>query len=110
MPIYAHFLWVVPGLVLSTLIGLSLLKFIRRLPAKAARGIIAGGVIFLAGALGMEILSGLWSFRYGENAYYQLWVTLEECMEMTGISVALVSLLSVVRFQPQQKGVNMVLQ
>ena len=49
MPIYAHFLWVVPGLVLSTLIGLSLLKFIRRLPAKAARGIIAGGVIFLAG-------------------------------------------------------------
>lgn len=110
MPIYAHFLWVVPGLVLSTLIGLSLLKFIRRLPAKAARGIIAGGVIFLAGALGMEILSGLWSFRYGENAYYQLWVTLEEGMEMTGISVALVSLLSVVRFQPQQKGVNMVLQ
>ncbi|MFC5919717.1 hypothetical protein ACFPVS_02890 [Neisseria weixii] len=58
----------------------------------------------------MEILPGLWSFRYSENAYYQLLVTFEEGMEMTGISVALVSLLSVVRFQPQQKGVNMVLQ
>ncbi|WP_157742755.1 hypothetical protein [Neisseria weixii] len=42
MPGYAYFLWVVPGLVVSTLIGLSLLKFIRRLPVKAARGIIAG--------------------------------------------------------------------
>ena len=110
MPIYAHFLWVVPGFIVSALIGLSLLKFIRRLPVRATRGIIAGGVIFLAGALGMETLSGLWSFRYGEDAYYQLLVTLEEGMEMTGISVALVSLLSVIHFQSQQKGVSMTLQ
>ncbi|WP_416192545.1 hypothetical protein [Neisseria sp. CCUG12390] len=107
IPVLAHFLWVVPGLIVSTLVGLSLVNFIRQLPSKAARGIVASAAIFLTGALGMEILSGLWAYRFGENIYYQLLVTIEEGMEMTGITVALVSLLSVIRFRPQSEGVHL---
>lgn len=85
--------WVVPGAIFFCVVGLSMLRFWLGLPRTTQRLTLAAGCTFLAGAIGVEMLSGMQADAYGEeNLGYALIITIEELLEMGGV-VMLVSAL-----------------
>lgn len=93
---YLHFAWVVPYALLTAIAGIFLLRFFLQLPLTTRLQLAAAAVLFLAGALGMEILSGRLVFLYGEgfrgSFTYGILYTVEEILEMSGIIVLVYAL------------------
>jgi hypothetical protein len=90
--------WVIPGMIVVALIGLLYLRFLLLLPRRTAIQFVIGGVIFVLGVIGIEILSSFFKESMAaENAScdlrgdcgfgYSLLVALEEGMEMLGITI-----------------------
>ena len=86
--------WVIPyGLALIAG-GILYLPFLLRLPRPILVLFVLSGVIFVTGAVGVEMLEGKFEAVHGaENFTYDLYVALEEGMEMTGIAVFIFALL-----------------
>jgi len=90
-----HFAWVIPYGVLVILLGLKYWKFLTQLPAQTRRSFVLAGAIYIGGALGMEMIDGLYASLYGEqNLTYAFLTTIEEALEMLGIVVFLHALLT----------------
>lgn len=84
---FFRFAWVVPALVLVALVGATFLPFLSRLPARRRRQFVAAGLIFVGGAVGMEMIGAKVYTAAGENLTLAFVVCyhLEEFMEMLGI-------------------------
>ncbi|WP_146214728.1 hypothetical protein [Azospirillum thermophilum] len=81
-----RFAWVLPGGILC-LIGLVLyIPFIRGFPGRARVYLIASAVVFLSGAIGLEMVGGMIEEANGvHNLTYRLASTVEETMEGFGL-------------------------
>lgn len=90
-----YYAWVLPALVLLAGLGLAYLRFLRELPSETRRWFVLSAAVFLSGAVGMELVGGLYAERSGEHTLaYGLLATLEETLEMTGLVVFLYALLA----------------
>jgi hypothetical protein len=89
-----YFSWIIPAAVIVLVIGLAYLPFVLHLPPPTRIRFIAAGIIYVGGALIMEMPLGAWATRHGEdNIGYALIDALEETMEMAGASLFLLALL-----------------
>lgn len=98
-----YFTWWAPYLLLLAPVLLVLLPGLMRLPARTRRGLIAAGCLFLAGALGLELIESKVADQItaapGAAETLRLrfqfaWLTLvEECLEMVAVALALLTLL-----------------
>jgi len=80
--------WVIPGLLFVATVGFIYLRFLRHLPTRTRRGFILAGVVYVGGALGMEMLEGAYHTRWGyETPVYAAMVAIEETMEMAGVAI-----------------------
>lgn len=78
--------WVVPYGTGTLLLLILFWRFLSRLPRSTAYLMALSGVIFIAGAIGMELLGGLHFERYGsQNPGYVVLQSVEEILEMSGI-------------------------
>lgn len=90
-----HFLWVVPYGILTAVLGLTYLKFIWQLPRDTRVRFIMSAVIFLSGALGVEMLGAREADLHGTTTVaYCLLYSLEEMLEMLGVILFIYALLS----------------
>ena len=90
-----YYSWVIPYTALVLIVGIIYLRFLFTLPRGIRTGIIAGGLLFLVGALGLEIVEsmeykGVSNIPYTKrkmfnNAY--IIATVQELLEMVGISI-----------------------
>jgi hypothetical protein len=95
---YLYYPWVVPAAILVAMLGFSYARFLVRLPRPTRWGFLLAGGLYIAGALGVEMLSGAQASAHGEeNLVYALIVTLEEACEMTGVAVFIGVLLAYLR-------------
>ena len=76
------------------LFGLSFFKFWLHLPPLPRRLFLAAALLFVGGALGIEMLNGAYVSRWGETWGYLALQHLEEFLEMWGIAILLYGLLS----------------
>lgn len=86
--------WIIP--YLSLFIGGAILyrKFLFDLEKDTRKLFVISGIIFLSGAIGFEIISGLVSESIGwDNATYSFVYTIEETLEMFGIALFAYSIL-----------------
>lgn len=91
---FLHFGWVLPIGILVVILAISFIKFLLHLPLKVRVLFIVAGAVYVFGALGMEIIGGKYANVYGqENFTYQIFTTLEEFLEMTGIIIFINALL-----------------
>ncbi|AKF85397.1 hypothetical protein MFUL124B02_11760 [Myxococcus fulvus 124B02] len=87
------FTWVVPAAVLVLLGGLAFLPFLARLPARRRGQFILAGLLYVGGALVMELPLGWWTEQHGnDNLVYALIDHVEEALELVGASLFLVAL------------------
>ena len=89
-----HFAWVMPALVVVTLIGLIYVRFIIALPAQTRRWFVISGAMYVGGALGVEMIGGAYlDAIVVRNFTYELIVTVEETLEMVALALLLRTLL-----------------
>ncbi|WP_459272244.1 hypothetical protein [Arthrobacter sp. MDT1-65] len=103
-----RYAWVIPGTVIALVLVLLLLRLVLSLPMKARIGVIVSGCLFLGGALVGEIFSDL-SLRgtslleVPNSPTYIAFNAVEEFLEMAGVALCLASLVSLVRWQQDQR-------
>lgn len=91
--------WVVLTMPAAALFGLVMIPFLRRLPKATALRLLAAGVVFVAGAAGMEMVGGAIAEGAGQANYpYRLAMMTEETLEMLGTLLAIRAIL--MHFQP----------
>ena len=85
---------ILPGLGVVVAAGVVFGRFILRLPAETRRAVVAGGALFVFGALVIETIGGWFDpVLYGDNLPYVLLSATEEACEMVGVAMVLVGLL-----------------
>lgn len=90
-----YYAWIIPASVLLVIFVLVYLRLLLSLPAKIRLLWITAGIIFLSGTLGVEMLGGWYTEKFGvENFTYTMIATLEELLEMVGILIFIYALLS----------------
>ncbi|KAA3436780.1 hypothetical protein [Rufibacter hautae] len=87
-----HFAWFVPYALVLTFVGFYFVRFVFSLPRKTLYNFILSGILFLGGAIGMEMVSGL-IVSNDLLSVYKLVTTLEESFEMIGVIFFIYSLL-----------------
>ncbi|CAN5596168.1 hypothetical protein BH23BAC1_BH23BAC1_19380 [soil metagenome] len=95
LPTWLGFGWVIPYSILVLIIGVFFIKFLKSLPKKISLLFLISGLIFISGAIGMELPGAyLWFNTGGFNSlYYNLAATVEELLEMLGIAVFIYAIL-----------------
>ena len=94
-PVWTHFAWVIPGALFATIVAATYLGFLRRLAPTMRNAIVTAACVYLAGALGMELISGAWVAAHGQaNLGYALLATLEEGLELAGLVLFVRALLN----------------
>lgn len=89
-----YFAWIIPAMAGVCLLSLLFLGFLFRLPMRTRMTFLGAGVLYLGGAIGIEMLGGRYAELHGlGNLPYQLLAHLEEGMEMTGSIVFVCALL-----------------
>ena len=81
-----YFSWVIPGSIFVSILACLYFKFIWNFPPAVRNKFIASALIYLSGAIGIELIGGYFSSVYGENNLsYGLITSLEESLEMLGV-------------------------
>jgi len=88
------FTWVIPYAALVLLFAGAYLRFWWRLPPRTRRLFAAAGILYVGGAIGMEMVgSKIYSVYGWKSLQFELEVMVEETMEMTGVAVFVYAIL-----------------
>ena len=90
---FLYYAWVLPYGILVALFLAVYAGFVRRLPAATRRLFLLAGALYVSGALGFELVEGLYASRAGGRLFAAL-ITVEECLEMLGVVLFIYALLS----------------
>ena len=97
--------WVVPGVIITAAIAIALWPLVRALPARSRNLIVAGGAVFLLGAVVLETVSGQMVGHYGVITWQNMLVThVEELFEKLGIILAIMGVVRLFRVQRHEGG------
>jgi len=88
-----YFGWVLPAAVIVLILAIIYAPFVRRLPPASRRRFVLAGVVYVTGALILELPLGLWTEHAGnDNLVYSAIDLVEESLEMIGASLFLAAL------------------
>jgi len=89
-----YFTWVIAGILIVALAILFFFRFVKKLDQKTGRTLFLAAALYIAGAIGFELIGGLVVETSGaENLFYSLLVAGEETLEMAGVIVFINGLL-----------------
>jgi len=89
-----YFDWILFAIAILSVLSLVYLRFVIALPRATRLGLIVAGVVYIGGAIGMELPLGWWTERFGNDGLgYALIDWVEETLEMIGATLALLALL-----------------
>jgi len=89
-----YFAWVIPAGVFVAALSVVYLRFLAHLPALTRRRFVIAGIVFVTGALVVEALGGWRAETMGmNNMTHSCIATVEEVMEMSGVTMFLVALM-----------------
>ncbi|PLZ85175.1 hypothetical protein CEN44_22965 [Fischerella muscicola CCMEE 5323] len=92
---FLYYPWVIAGAICVALFLLLFWRFVITLPKKIRRLFLIAGTIYIAGAIGAEMVGGFYADYYTDtNMIFVLITTLEEVLEMMGVIVFIYGLLS----------------
>jgi hypothetical protein len=92
------FPWVIPALLFVAVVGMIYLPFVWSLPPRTRNLILVAGFVFVAGAVGMDMIGGLIVEQYGmESIGHSFAQLFEEMGEMAGVAIFIYALLDRLR-------------
>jgi hypothetical protein len=95
---FLYFAWVLPAILFLIIFAFIYYKFIFDLPAKYRNLFIIGGVIYVIGSLGFEMIGGDIRKLFSEKSFtYAVLTNIEEFFEMSGILIFTYALLDYIK-------------
>lgn len=94
---WLYFAWVLVGLVLVALVALLYVRFWWRLPRRTRILVASAALLYVGGAIGLEILGGYRITTVGVDVVYMFLAGTEETLEMLGAIVAVYAFLDYLR-------------
>jgi len=91
-----YFAWTIPVMIILVLGGLAYIPFLRSLPRNLSRLFIISAILFVSGAIGMEMLGGAAVSGELERSVYQIVMPIEELLEMSGVVLFMHGLIAVI--------------
>lgn len=88
-----YFAWVIPGLLLVALLAAVFWPFLRRLEPVTRRLVVLAGVLFVGGALALEMVGGLLVEQVGAGTATGIVSLTEEMVELGGLVVFVAAVL-----------------
>jgi len=83
-----YFGWIVPYGLATLILGLLSLPFLSRLPEQTRWLFVTSGIVYVAGAVGIEMLGGNYIAKGGTYDFvFSVYATCEETLEMLGIAL-----------------------
>lgn len=80
-----YFVWVIPAIIAVIILFFLLYKFFSLLPNTFKKQFLTGMSIYLAGAIGMEMVGGFFVSNFGDGSIiYPLIIVVEESLEIIG--------------------------
>lgn len=96
-----YFTWVLPFGAVALLVFVTYLGFLARLPGDVRLLFMAGGAVYVGGALGTELPVSLWYEQNGgDNLVYGLLNLWQESLEILGVTIFLSGLLAYLSRSP----------
>lgn len=93
-----YYAWVVPAMGILLVLAVVYARFFWHLPRRWKGWFALAAGTYLSGALGVEVLGGLYASQYGVNTFsYALITTVEEGLEMMGTVLFLYALVAFLR-------------
>lgn len=90
-----YYAWVIPASILVVIFGLTFIRFLLALPPKTKRLFVIAATVYVAGALGLEMVAGVYAEVHGsDNITIAALTSIEEFMEMSGIVIFIYALLT----------------
>ncbi|MBL8063242.1 MAG: hypothetical protein JNK32_09505 [Anaerolineales bacterium] len=94
-----YFAWIIPGMIVVALFGLTYLMFFLHLGKKFKLLFFFSLAVYLGGVIGGEMVSGYFAANLGlKNYTYAVVASLEESVEMFGCSLIIYSLLDYIKY------------
>lgn len=88
------YVWILPYVVLGAACAVVIWPAVRALPARRQRPLIAAGLVFVAGAVGVELAAAVLARRgLAESLAYESATTVEELFELAGVALFITALL-----------------
>lgn len=102
-----YYAWVIIAIPVLLILTIFYAKFVFSLPGKTRNQFIFAAVLFLSGALGLEMLGGFW-FDVEVNGLYlsSILITFEELLENLGVVVFISALLTYIQLQSDWKTIQ----
>jgi hypothetical protein len=89
-----YFGWVIPAIFFVVIFAMFYIKFLLSLASRYRLMFATAGVIYIGGALGMELIGGLYLYGHGhDNLAYSMIVMVEESLEIAGVIIFVQALL-----------------
>lgn len=85
--------WVIPAMVFLAFMALAYGRFLWKLPRRSSVLFVVAGVVYVGGALVMEMVDSAYLAAYGHDLGYGVLATLEEVGEMAGMVIFIYALL-----------------
>jgi hypothetical protein len=93
-----YYAWVIPAIIFLCFLALFFRKFLVRLPAQTKKHFLLAAFVFIAGAVGCEMIAGWYDELQGINTLLnKILVTIEESLEMTGMIIFIYGLLEYIQ-------------
>lgn len=90
---FLYFSWVIPYGILLIIFSIYLIPFLLKLESKTRNLFIISGVVFVFGALGIELFEGKHFEIHGKDMVFEILYTIEESFEILGVSLFIYALL-----------------
>lgn len=87
---FLYFGWILPGAIATSVVGLSYVPFLVRLPAPTRVFFVVGGAVYVLGAIGLESIGGYLTSPEGASVspwVYRVTMSLEESFELLGLTI-----------------------
>jgi hypothetical protein len=89
-----YFVWLLPYALVMLVIAIPYARFVLWLPVRTRRRFVLAGIVFLSGAVGLEIVGGLVHESLGqEGVTFVILESLEDLLEMVGIVIFIYALM-----------------
>lgn len=93
-----YYAWIIPAVILLLVFGVLYARFVIALPAEIRLLFLAAGLLYVAGAAGLEMVGGYYASSSGvESAGYVAESNVEELLEMLGTAMFVYALLQYMR-------------
>lgn len=90
-----HYGWAIPGTVLLLVVTGLFARWFFSLESRLRVQLLVAGGLYVAGALVVEVIAGMWQTAHGEDRVFFLITTIEETLEVVGPVLVIRTMFSV---------------